>query len=459
MEKSALEDWFDRHHVEIIRTFATTLDGMAIGKYVHRNKFAKTLPEGHAISDMGAAQDIAGQPHMTFWNNDRANVFGDIIMRPDLSTLISDGTDAALGHCFCDMTNTDGDPLAICSRSTLKRLVDELAALGYSMKATFELEFFLFAESYAEIERKKFRLMKPVTATPQPNIYMLRNAYHATGFMTEVMKRMAWKGISYEGWSDEAAVGQFELNLVPTDPLMAADNVMRTKQILYEVAVDMGYAVTFMAKPSEAYGSGMHVHHSLQRDEEAVFFDDSREGNRTALVEHWLAGILATLPAAVSFLCPSVNAYRRLAEFSGAPNVATWGIENKSAALRLITTTAGASRIEHRVGSADLNPYLALAVIMAGGIAGLRESLELPPPHNTLAWGLPDDIERLPDTISKATAKLTADERLTNVLGRDLVDYWVRTRELEWLAFHTEGGDADAKAPTPWEFKRYFALT
>lgn len=459
MDIEHLPDWLDRHHVDIVRTFATTLDGPGIGKYLHRNKFSKSLPQGHTIADMGLSMDLAGFPHVTFWHEQRHATLGDIYLKPDLNTLISDGTNPDLGHCICDFAGEDGDGLRLCPRSTLKRMVGALVEAGYTMKATFELEFYLFNQSFDDIAEAKYRVFKPVTANNMAGIYRVRNSYRATGFMEEVIKRMNWKGIAWEGWNDEAGIGQIELNLQPADPVQICDNVARTKQILYEVAVDLGMAVTFMAKPAEGYCSGMHVHHSLMtRNGDAAFFDASQPDNRSAMLKYWIGGLMKTLPAAVSYLCPTVNSYRRFVDFTAVPMAVSWGEENKSAALRLISRSSGTSRVEYRVGASDLNPYLALAVIIAGGLAGLRHELEPPAEFHHVAWGLPDSYERLPGSISKASKALMDDKYLAEMLGDDIVEYWAKSRELEWMSFYTEGGDPDSTAVSQWEYDRYFAI-
>jgi glutamine synthetase len=337
-------------------------------------------------------------------------------------------------------------------------MVRDLAHAGYEMKATFELEFYLFNESYDSIRRKKYRNLQGVSATSLANIYLLRNAYHAAPFMKEVIKRLEWKGIAWEGWNDEGGVGQVELNLEPTSPVTAADTVVRAKQILYEVAVDMGLAVTFMSKPGQGFGNGMHIHHSLAKDGTPVFFDPSSDDRRSVVMHHWLAGLIETLPGAVSFLCPTINSFRRMTDFSAVPTTPDWGEQNKSTAIRTISGSEESSRIEYRIGAGDLNPYLALAVIIAGGLAGLDRQLPIPAEFTGLAWGLPDDHPRLPNTIMKAAAATSQCQALKQRLGEDFVSYWTKTRELEWLSFHTEGGDPASKVPTRWEFDRYFAL-
>ena len=150
-----LPDWFDRHHVDIIRTHATTLDGQGAGKYIHRNKFYQSLPKGHAIADSAIAIDIAGSPHITHWHDQRVENFGDILMKPDIDTLISDGSNPALGHCIADFTTATGEELRLCPRTQLKRMIRLLSERGYCMKAAFELEFYLFDESFEDVKRKQ----------------------------------------------------------------------------------------------------------------------------------------------------------------------------------------------------------------------------------------------------------------------------------------------------------------
>ncbi|MDG1907807.1 MAG: hypothetical protein P8I81_02960 [Pseudomonadales bacterium] len=454
-----LPDWFDRHHVDIIRTHATTLDGQGAGKYIHRNKFYQSLPKGHAIADSAIAIDIAGSPHITHWHDQRVENFGDILMKPDIDTLISDGSNPALGHCIADFTTATGEELRLCPRTQLKRMIRLLSERGYCMKAAFELEFYLFDESFEDVKRKQYQQLRTIGASDKPNMYLLRNAYHAVPFMTEVIKRLEWKGIGWEAWNDEAGVGQIELNIDAGDPLTLCDNVVRAKQVLYEVALDMDMAVTFMAAPSSLFGSGMHTHHSLTTHEGApVFYDSEQPGNRSDLMNRWLAGQVVNLPAYVSFLSPTINSYRRFRDYSAVPMTTTWSMDNRSTALRLITSSQSATRIENRIGAADLNPYLALATTIAGGMAGLDNDLDLPAETTKLAWGTGADIERLPTTITTAIEALEKNRHLSAYLGDDFTQYWANTRRAEWLAFHTEGGDPESKSVTAWEFERYFCL-
>lgn len=456
MDEPTIEEWMDRHHVDVVRTHATTLEGHGVGKYLNRPKFLKSLPDGHSIADMALAMDPSGFPHLTFWHEFRHAQLGDIHMRPDINTIVSDGTDPDLGHCLCDFVDVYGNDISVCPRSLLRRTTEKVNDLGYRVKAAFELEFFLYKNSFESARRRGYKNLEPVTASNMQNIYLLRNAYRYQSFMNEVIKRMNWQAFGWESWSDEGGVGQIELNFSPCDPVTAADRIVRARQLIYEVAVDLDMSVTFMSTTSPGYSNGLHVHHSLQREDgSAAFLSD---GKRSDLFLQWIAGITSTMAGATSLLCPSINSYRRLKEFTSPPVTASWAEENRSAGLRIFSRSESLARIEHRLPSGDANPYLALAVILAGGLTGVNHKLTPPDEMALIGWGLPDEVERLPNSLMKAVTALEADTHLVEVLGQDVIDYWVNTRKLEWLSFHDECGDADTKSTTDWEYKRCFEL-
>jgi glutamine synthetase len=171
---------------------------------------------------------------------------------------------------------------------------------------------------------------------------------------------------------------------------------------------------------------------------------------------NWIAGILETMSGAVSYLCPSANSFRRFKQYSAVPMTKTWGEDNKSTALRIISKSQNLARIEHRVGASDTNPYLALAVILAGGLAGLKHKLNPPEEYHNLAWGQKTSENDLPMSLSLAAKCLKNDDYLKDILGKSRVEYWAKTREAEWLAFHTEVADALSEDISEWEFLRYF---
>ena len=457
-EEASLEQWMDRHHVKRVRSFVTNLDGIGLGKYCNRSKFLNALPQGHNIADVALAADSESTPHLNFWHSFRHNVMGDILLKPDLDTLVTDGLDTDLGHVICEFTNIDGTAINLCPRTKLKQVVKAVNDAGFQVKATCELEFFLFEDSFDEARHKQYQNLQAIESSPLETIYFLRDSYRAAGFMNEVIKRLEWCGIQWEAWNDENGHGQIELNLVPTDPITLADNVMRSKQIIFETASDMGMSAPFMAHPQKGFSNGMHIHHSLLSDSKPIFFDATKPANRSDLLLHWIAGLVDTMPAATSYLCPTINSFRRMREFAAPPVTATWGEENKSTGIRLISKSPSTTRIEHRVGAGDLNPYLALAAILAGGLSGFARKSIPPAECTALAWGLPAEVPRLPRSIMEAAGELARSQALKDILGDEDVDYWIKSRRHDWLNFHARGNDPDDSNPSQWEYDRYFNL-
>lgn len=443
--------------ITVVRSEAVSTDGLLVGKYLSRAKFEHSLPMGHAVSDLVFGYDIAGTPQLGWWGDWRSECLGDIHLRPDLDTLIRVPSRPGLAACLADFVSIDGTPLPVCPRSTLKRVVERLASHGLNARAAFEIEGMLFTESTAEARAKGFRNLTPIGLVP-PLGYVTLDAYHMHTFFDEAVLRLDGMGIAWDAWSAEAAPAQFEVNMPVTDAVTAADQAVHVRAVLKEVAIDLGLSLTFMAKPMEAYGNGMHIHHSLQRDGAPAFFDTSASDRRSALMRHWIGGLMATMRAAHSFLTPTINSYRRMVGFAAAPLIVSWAEENKSTALRVISRAEGLARVEHRVGAGDLNPYLALAAILAGGIVGIEQEVEPPEELRVLAWGLPDRFPHLPTSITAAAEALVEDKSLTDVIGASAIDHWVNTRRWEWMMFHTTGGDAQASSVTDWELERYFEV-
>ena len=450
-----LPDAFDA--VRVVRTEGVTVDGIVLGKYLSRAKFERALPLGPAITDLSFAFDVAGTPQFGWWDDWRQPALGDIHQRPDLETLVLVPNREATAACIVDFVTVRGEPLPVCPRSTLKRVVERLGSHGLGAKAAFEIEGMLFREDIAEARSKGFRDLTPL-GVPKPLAYLTQDAYVIHPFFDEVTRRLEKMGIEWDAWSAEGAPGQFELNLPAADPVAAADRTVRARIVMREVAADLGLSLTFMAKPSEAYGNGMHIHHSVHRDGTPAFYDDAASDHRSTLMKHWIGGLITTMPAAHSFLTPTINSYRRMVGFAAAPLVVSWDEENKSTALRVISRSPGLARVEHRVGAGDLNPYLALAAILAGGIVGIEQAIDPPEPLPIMAWGLPDDYPHLPSSITASADALEADKSLADVMGPSIVDHWAQSRRWEWLMFHTTGGDAEATSVTDWELDRYFEL-
>lgn len=448
--------WFDEHNISWVKTEGISIDGLVIGKHLSTRKFLSSLPLGNAITEFVLGYDIGGTPFLVWWDDWRRDALGDFHQRPDLSTLVAAPDRPGTANVICDIVDLEGNSVPVCPRSKLRSVTTRLADHGLTAKAAFEIEVMVFRESYADARAKKHHDLTPMSH-PAPLGYLHFNSRQQLQFLDVVLQRLDGLGIPIEGWHDEAAPGQFELNLDPADPVTACDRVIRIKQVLREVALEQRCSVTFMAKPNHEYGNGLHLHHSLSRDDEPVFY--APDGHDLSdLTRLWIGGLVATMPAAMAIFCPNVNSFRRVIGFAAAPTIASWGEDDKSAAIRVLSRSPKAARIENRVAGGDANPYLVLAAVLAGGIAGIEQSIEPPAPLGVTGWGLPAGYPHLPNTISKAADAMTADVVLRSVLGSDFCNYWVNTRRWEWLMFHTTGGDPMATTVTPWELDRLFEI-
>jgi glutamine synthetase len=453
-ERSGLEAWVAENLITSVRLEATNHDGLVLGKYLSAGKFLDTAERGSQLADTAFGVDLSGDVALGWdWGGWRGEVT-DVTLRPDLTTLTLDPALPGLGSVICDFATGDGGPVPVCGRSMLKRLVAELGDRGLEAVVAPEIEFSVFEEPIQTARERGYRDLTPLGG-PARITYLLTRSPDFSQFMGRVAERLTALGVGWESWSSETASGQVEVNIAPTDPVKAADDVIRTKLALREVAGELGRTVTFMALADEHLGASMHVNLSLRDGRGNPFFAGPDGAPDAPLLRRWIAGLLATMPAAMSFFSPTVNSYRRLVEIAGPPTTVTWGVENKSAALRTVTRTAAAARIEHRLPAVDCNPYLALAAILAGGLIGMDDELEPPPPFAAMAWGLePGAAPRIPASISGAADALEADTRLASVLGPEAVAYWIGSRRWEWLTFHRSGGDPDAVSD--YELTRYF---
>ena len=443
------------HGVRTVRLMANLPDGRLIGKYVAATHLAEMLPDVPNVADIMFGLDVDNEPNPMTPPGWRGNL-AELYLEPDFDTLAVDPRLPGLASVLCCFVLGDGSAIPECPRGQVRRLLGELADRGFSMKAGYEVEFNAFEENLAVARRTGYRGLTPLGGHPA-SAYSVTKTLPAVRFMDAVTRRLDDLGIHWESWLDEGGAGQFELNLEPDDALRTADNITRTRLVLKEVAEEMGHTITFMAKWNpDQWGGGLHFNHSLWRGDRSAFYDAGAEDNRSDVYRHWLGGLMATMRGATAIGQPNINSYRRFVELAGSPTTVTWSGDNKTTSMRAMAASPGSARAELRTPGSDANVYLVMAAALAGGIAGLDEQIQPPPPFVGNAWGLPaSDGLALPASIRAAAAALGADHRLRANLGDAFVDYWIGMLDWEWLAFHTGGGDPDAEL-TDWELSRYF---
>lgn len=449
--KSEVSDFLRDREINTIRLEATNHDGALIGKNVSPSKLRSGLTSGFAFADVAFGLDLGNLPQFGFAYPQWRGNLPDVFLRIDPSTLVewSRGRASVMG----DFWLPDGSPLPVCPRNLLRRMTEKLATLGYEAKVAVEIEATVFEESIHVARSRKYRDLTPLGGSAGFAYHVARSK-DWDDYMLAVARRFDELGIEWDVWNDEAASGQVEVNLVAGSPMSVCDSWARARQVMREVAHEYGHSVTFMAKPTEEAGQASHLNLSLQRDGVNLFYQDA---GPSPIMRQAIGGLMATLPGATSIALPQITSYRRLVSLTGPPVTVSWGVDNKTTAVRAVVGHPAYSRLEHRLPGADANLYLVAATILAGIIAGLTHELEPPAEVTDMAWCLPDGLPPIPPTMSKAADALSHDQLLAETLGAEFVDYWVGTRRWEWMQFHTNGGDPSVEL-SEWESLRYFEL-
>ena len=358
---------------------------------------------------------------------------------------------------LCDFVDESGAAIPSCPRGVLRHVLGALADRGFAARAAFEIEAMLFTDSLESARRRHFADLTPM-ATNVPVGYLHHNSRQQLAFVDETSGRLEALGIPVEGWHDEAAPGQFEINLDPTDPLTACDAVIRAKQVMREVALEQGHVVTFMAKPSAEYGNGLHVHHSLvARRRAGVLRARRRDEPHDAALDRRADGELRradVVRVPHDQLVPAHGRLRRGADGRvvgrGQQVGRDPGAVDRSRRRPASSTGSPAATRTRTSCSRACSPPA------SPGSTAARSSRRRS--RSAAGASRRTGSRTCRPRITRAADALEADTGLAAVLGPDFVGFWINTRRWEWLMFHTTGGDPMATAVTPWELDRYFEL-
>jgi glutamine synthetase len=441
-----LRDLVDAGTVDTVLVAMTDMQGRLQGKRCDAGYFLDQVID-HATEacnyllavdvDMNT---VAGY-EMSSWERG----YGDFVLRPDLATLRMvpwhDGTVLTLADVE---TVEGGGPVSASPRQILRRQIERLADRGLDAYVGTELEFIVFDDTYEEAWARAYHGLTPA------NRYNVDYSMLGTGRVEPLLRRirtsMRDAGMYVESAKGECNPGQHEIAFRYDRALSTCDNHSIYKTGAKEIAAAMGKSLTFMAKFNEREGNSCHIHISLRSpDGEPVLAGDGRHGF-SPLMEHFLAGQLACLRELTCLLAPNVNSYKRFQPGSFAPTAVAWGVDNRTCALRVVGH-GDSLRTENRVPGGDVNPYLAVAALIASGLHGIEEQLELEPALVGNAYGDPAR-PNVPATLREA-AELFAESKLARAaFGEDVVGHYVNAAQVELAAF-------DA-AVTDWERIRGF---
>ena len=369
--------------------------------------------------------------------------YGDLLMHPDINTLRRIPWYPATALVLCDVEWLDGSPVLASPRQILRRQLERLDDLGYDAYAATELEFQLFNDSYEDASRRGYR---DLDASSQYNIdYSMIGTGRVESLLRDVRNGMAGAGMYVETAKGECNLGQHEIGFRYDTALTTCDNHSLYKTGAKEIAAGHGKSISFMAKYDEREGNSCHIHFSLRsKAGDAVCAGDGKHGF-SPLMEHFLAGQIACMEELTYFFAPNINSYKRYVPGSFAPTAIAWGIDNRTCALRVVGH-GESLRLENRVPGADVNPYLAVAALIAAGLHGVENELPLEPAYEGNAYA--SDRVHVPSTLRDAAAKLEGSELARKVFGDEVIDHYLNAARVELAAF-------DA-ATTDWERARGF---
>ncbi len=460
MDIADIEKQINEGKFEYIKIGAPDMEGVFRGKRVASKFFLGSLEDGFAQCDVLFGWDIAENvlPNLKFSNWERG--FADVVMKPDLSTFADVPWEDNVASCICDLWSEHGDPVTISPRYILNNLVERARGLGFEPMAASELEFRFFRENQMSLRDKDFGPnLTPLN--PGMNCYAISQASADDHLLGRIARMMRDHGVEIEGYNREHGPGMYEMNIHYGNALTAADRTMLFKTGVKEICHQMGLTACFMAKWNDQEdGSSGHSHMSLwdRNLERNLFWDENAEGRMSPLMRQFLAGLLDKLPEFMALYAPVINSYKRYIEGTWAPLNTTWGMDNRTCSVRVINNSKRSIRLENRVPGADANFYLVFSAMLASGLYGIENQLELPArlegnaydPATVTAAIERGQIKPLARNLTAATDLLEQSEVAREYLGADFVEHFVATRRWEVKEYE--------KAVTNWDRRRYLEL-
>lgn len=448
--KDALQ-YVKNHPAGRVKIAFTDIDGILRGKYISTKKFLNIADGTTGFCDVIFGWDSADVTYdnttYTGWHSG----YPDTPARIDLSSFRKIPWEDEAPFFLGDVLNDKGDAAYVCPRHLLRTILTQADHDGYKAILSQEFEWFNFAETPKSLEQKRYTGLEPLT--PGMFGYSILRASLKNKFTAALFDYLVKFGIPLESLHTETGPGVYEAAIDCTPGVEAGDRAALFKTAVKEIAYRHEIMATFMAKVDEHLpGCGGHVHQSLwdKAGKRNLFFDEDDSNKMSHLMKHYVAGQLHCLPAILPMYAPTVNSYKRLVQGAWAPTTQTWGMDNRTVALRVLTGGEKSARLETRVIGSDANPYLAMAAAVASGLYGIRKKLELKQ-QPTVGNGYTDTTHgTLPSTLHDATAKMKSSDLPTELFGSKFVEHFIQTREWEWRQH--------LKPVTDWERRRYFEI-
>lgn len=451
MDKQEIITYLKEKNIDKIKFAFADIDGVLRGKIISNEKFTDGLQDGYGFCDVVFGWDSSdtcyNNVQLTGWHTG----YPDKPAHVDLSTFRTIPWQDNIPFFIADFSKADGSTVPACSRSLLKKIIAECEEMGYHPEFAQEFEWFNFRETAQTLQDKNYTQIQ--TLTPGMFGYSILRTSQNSGFYYDLFNLLKAFDIPLEGLHTETGPGVYEAAIGHDHILRAADKAILFKNAVKEIANMHGIMASFIAKWNENLpGCSGHIHQSLWDKDKSknLFHNTDDENNMSDMLKHYLAGQLHCLPHILPMYAPTINSYKRLVEGAWAPTTVTWGIDNRTTAIRILNTSAKYTRLETRIPGSDSNPYLAMAAALASGLYGIKHKLSLNIKPTT-GNGYQDKSNGiLPSNLFEATMAMKNSSIVSELFGGDFVEHFTKTRIWEWKQY--------SKAVTDWELKRYFEI-
>jgi glutamine synthetase len=435
--------------VQKVKVACSDIDGVLRGKYLHKDKFEGAADDGFGFCDVVFGWDVGDNPYdnaaVTGWQHG----FPDALARLDLDTHRNVPWDGGIDFFLGEFINPDGTPYPVCPRQTLKRVLARAHKLGFQVMTGMEFEWFNFLETPQTWAAKKG--VGPETLTPGMFGYSLLRVNRNREYFNALMDEMQAFRVPIEGLHTETGPGVYEAALGFSEALEQADRAILFKTGAKEIGSRFGIMPSFMAKwNAQLPGCSGHIHQSLSDGKANQFYGADSARKMSPLFESYLAGQVACLMEFAPMFWPTINSYKRLVDGFWAPVKPTWGVDNRTASFRVIAGSSKSTRLETRCPGSDVNPYLAMAAVIAAGLYGVEKGLKLTAPPITGTNQGAENIPRAPRTLDATTTIFRNSAIAREMLGDTFVDHFAATRDWEYRQW--------LDGVTDWELKRYFEI-
>jgi glutamine synthetase len=451
MNQEQVITYIKENNIQKVKFAFADIDGVLRGKVISQKKLLDGMQAGYGFCDVVFGWDSNDATYdnveLTGWHSG----YPDKLCFIDLSTFRTVPWQDDIPFFLADFSGPDGKDLPACPRSLLKHITKQCEDMGYHAEFAQEFEWFNFKETPQSLRQKSFANLEPLT--PGMFGYSILRTSQNSEFYYDLFNLLTKFDIPIEGLHTETGPGVYEAAIMHDEVLKAADKAVLFKTAVKEIASKHGISATFMAKWNEDLpGCSGHIHQSLWNKDlsQNLFYDANEVNKMSELHKQYLAGQLYCIPHLLPMYAPTINSYKRLVEGAWAPTTITWGVDNRTTALRVINTTANYTRLETRIPGSDTNPYLAIAAALASGLYGIKNKLKLDI-EPTVGNGYQNKTNgSLHANLFDAATAMQNSDVAKELFGEGFVKHFTQTRLWEHRQY--------AKSVSDWELKRYFEI-